>query len=408
MFKRTTHLYRKSFSGLSRETWLLSLVMLINRSGTMVLPFLTLYITGPLIQRGLSDAGFVMALFGIGSVAGSYFGGRLCDRVGFYKVQFYSLILGAVFFILLGQVRSFPLLCAFTFLLSLFNEAFRPANSSAIAAFSTKENRTRSYSLNRLSINLGWAIGASLGGLVASVNYKYLFWIDGATNLAAAMLLLFFLGQNPAQNTLEQPTAEQAENPRSAYKDKVYLAFIMIMILFGICFFQLFTTVPNFMRDQLNLGEIFIGLVMALNGLIIVLFEMVIIYHLEQKNRNLQFIIFGLLICALAFQALIVPGPTKSMCLLSIVLVTIGEVMTMPFMNTYWTLRSNSRNRGQYAGLYAMAWGISQVVGPYFSTLLVEWKGYVALYCTVAFILVVCAVGFVALGREKKTQTQPA
>src|SRR6478735_11054027 len=89
-------------------------------------------------------------------------------------------------FMVLGQMRSFPMICGCTFLLSLINEAFRPANSSAIAFYSTTENRTRSYSLNRLAINLGWAFGAGLGGVVASVNYSLLFWVDGITNLLAA------------------------------------------------------------------------------------------------------------------------------------------------------------------------------------------------------------------------------
>lgn len=103
MIGRTLHLYKSSFSGLSRETWMLSLIMLVNRSGTMVLPFLTLYITGPDIARSLSDAGFVMALFGMGSMIGAYLGGRLTDKSGFYKVQLLSLFLEDYFLSFLGK-----------------------------------------------------------------------------------------------------------------------------------------------------------------------------------------------------------------------------------------------------------------------------------------------------------------
>jgi len=193
MITRTVSLYKTSFTGLSSQTWLLSFIMLINRSGTMVVPFMTLYLTGKTMNRTLAEAGTVMGLFGLGSVIGAYFGGKFSDKIGFFKIQFFTLIFGGILFIVLGQIKSYSLICLFTFLLSTVNEAFRPANSSAIAFYSKPENRTRSYSLNRLAINLGWAVGASLGGLIASYNYELLFWVDGFTNILAAVLLFFFL-----------------------------------------------------------------------------------------------------------------------------------------------------------------------------------------------------------------------
>src|SRR5690349_846367 len=133
MVSRTFTLYRSSFSGLSTQTWLLSFVMLVNRSGTMVVPFMTLYLTSRSMGYTLTDAGIVMGLFGLGSIVGAYFGGRLTDRIGFRKVQVITLFFGGIFFIVLGQVKTFPLICLYSFILSVVNEAFRPANSSAIA-----------------------------------------------------------------------------------------------------------------------------------------------------------------------------------------------------------------------------------------------------------------------------------
>ncbi|MBK8141693.1 MAG: hypothetical protein IPK57_12325 [Chitinophagaceae bacterium] len=75
----------------------------------------------------------------------------------------------------LGQMKTYPLICTFTYLLSFVNEAFRPANSTAIAFYSKTENRTRSYALNRLAINIGWAVGSGLGGFLADMSYELLF-----------------------------------------------------------------------------------------------------------------------------------------------------------------------------------------------------------------------------------------
>ena len=124
---------------------------------------------------------------------GAWLGGWLTDRLGFYPVQLATLLGGGILFIVLGQAKTFPLICTVTFLVSFVNEAFRPANSTAIAFYSKTENRTRSYSLNRLAINLGWALGSGLGGFLAHINYELLFWVDGITNIAAAIVMWLFL-----------------------------------------------------------------------------------------------------------------------------------------------------------------------------------------------------------------------
>ncbi|MBC7696346.1 MAG: MFS transporter, partial [Burkholderiales bacterium] len=310
MIKRTYSLYKNSFTGLSKESWLLSFIMLINRCGTMVLPFLTLYLTGKELHRTLSEAGFVMAMFGLGSVIGAYFGGKFSDKIGFDKVQIITLFGGAIMFFILGQLKSYPLICICTFFLSMVNEAFRPANSSAIAFYSTPENRTRSYSLNRLAINLGWAVGVSIGGLIAAYDYELLFWMDGFTNLLAALLLFYFL--KPVIQLKKEETNE-VEVPlvMSAYKDKTYLWFLVLITLFACCFIQLFTTIPKYFRDDLFLNERYIGLIMAINGIIIVAIEMVLVYTLEKKNKNIQYIIIGLVLCACSFLSLLIPGNAK-------------------------------------------------------------------------------------------------
>lgn len=111
---------------------------------------------------------------------------------------------GGIMFILLGQMRSYPLICIFTFALSVVNEAFRPANAAAIAWYSNPANRIRSYSLNRLAINLGWAAGGALGGFIASYDYSLLFWVDGFTNILAAILLRLFLSPAKAAAGYEE------------------------------------------------------------------------------------------------------------------------------------------------------------------------------------------------------------
>src|SRR3569623_791539 len=165
MIRSASVLYKRAYGGLSKGTWWLSLVMLVNRSGTMVVPFMTMYLTQH-YGFSIEKAGFVMSLFGLGAIVGSLAGGKLVDTVGYYYVQLFALIFGGIMFIILGQVHSYTGICICTFILAVLNESFRPANTVAIAYYSKEENRTRSYSLNRLAVNLGWAAGGALGGII--------------------------------------------------------------------------------------------------------------------------------------------------------------------------------------------------------------------------------------------------
>lgn len=402
MIAKTFSLYKTSFTGLSKEAWLLSFIMLVNRSGTMVLPFMTLYLTSKEMHRSLSEAGFVMALFGLGSIVGAYFGGKFSDKIGFYKVQLFTLFGGGLMFIVLGQVKSYPLICVFTFVLSMVNEAFRPANSSSIAFYSTAENRTRSYSLNRLAINLGWAVGASIGGLVAAFDYELLFWVDGVTNILAAGLLFYFLRPN-IQIKKEEVKEEVVPELMSAYKDKTYLWFLVLMTLFSSCFIQLFTTIPKYFRDDMLLNEKYIGLIMAINGIIIVAIEMVLVYTLEKKNKNTRWIIIGLVMCACSYFSLLIPGNAKFISLVMILFITVGEIMAMPFMNVFWLQRANDKNRGQYAALYTISWGIGNTAGPFLVSALVDASSFKVAFIVLGFILCVSAFGFYKLNSNSKT-----
>jgi MFS family permease len=116
-----------------------------------------------------------MAMFGVGAILGGFIGGKLSDKIGFYPVQFWSLFLNGIMFIVLGQLHELWQIAVCIFILSTVGESFRPANASAIAFYSNENNRTRSYSLSRLAINLGFSIGPAVGGFLSSISYQWLF-----------------------------------------------------------------------------------------------------------------------------------------------------------------------------------------------------------------------------------------
>lgn len=401
MLTQTISLYKNAYGGLSPNTWWLSLVMLINRSGTMVVPFMTMYLTQHL-GVSISKAGFVMSLFGAGAIIGALIGGKLTDRIGSYYIQIATLIGGGIMFIILGQMKSYTAICIVTFLLAIINEAFRPANSVAIAHYSKEENRTRSYSLNRLAINLGWAVGGGLGGLVASYNYELLFWVDGITNLSGAALLYIVLA--PSRNVAtQQKVKPQKVIGKTAYRDTNYLIFIFLLFLFAMCFFQLFTTIPVFYKEQFHLSVFFIGMIMAFNGLLIAVFEMITIFKLEGKRPLLHFISSGVVLIAFAYLMLTIPEINKPILVILVMLLfTIGEIISMPFMNSYFIARTLPHNRGQYAALFTVAWASAQAVGPFAGALIAENYGYNVLWIVVAAVCFAIAILYRLLHSRKE------
>ncbi len=363
----------------------------------MVVPFMTMYCTQQL-GFSLLQAGFIMALFGAGAVTGAFIGGIITDKVGFYPMQVAALLLGGCMFIVTGFLKTYPALCIGSFVLSVCNESFRPANSAAVAFYSKPENRTRSYALNRLAINLGWSFGGALGGFIASINYNLLFWVDGVTNIVAALLLMRLL---PYVNHKKQ-TAQAAENApvKSAYRDVPYLFFTLLTILFATCFFQLFTIQPVFFKNEWKLTEQMIGLLMALNGLIIVVIEMIIVYSIEGKRPLTFFIRAGVFTVGLSYALFnILPGVAVS-AFVCVAVMTLGEILAMPFMNTYWISRTSENNRGQYAAIYTIAWSIAQITAPSFGSYTAEKFGFATLWWMNAGICTITAIGFALLGKK--------
>ena len=191
MIQKAFRKYISNFHGFSREIWILTLVTFINRAGTMVLPFLSKYLHEDL-HFSYSQVGTIMVFFGLGSLLGSWLGGKLSDAIGFYKIMIFSLLVSGLMFFGLQFVTSFYGLCISMFLIMSVSDMFRPAMFVSLGAYAKPENRTRALTLVRLAINLGFAAGPALGGLIImSIGYKGLFWVDGLTCIIA--ILIFWI-----------------------------------------------------------------------------------------------------------------------------------------------------------------------------------------------------------------------
>ncbi len=388
MFQKIFRSYVDSFSDLRREVWLLALITFINRAGTMVIPFLSLYLTK---SRGFSleEVGWILTFFGLGSVTGSWLGGKLVDTIGHYKTMAGSLLISSVLFVLLQFPTSFWGICSGIFLVMTAADIFRPAVFVAISAYSKPQNRTRSVTLIRLAINLGFSAGPAIGGIIiASSGYSGLFWVDGITCLFAGILLLKLLHPKKAiENVREVNT-----NPQGVLKDFPYLIFIASMVLFGFIFLQYFSTMPLFYAQQHGLTELEIGLLLGLNGFLIFLLEMPLIKYLESKKVTAIFhVIVGTILVGLSFLAVNLTG-WVGILVIGMLLMTIGEMIAFPFSNSFALTRAEKGKQGSYMALYSIAFSLSHIFGHNSGMQLISSFGYLFTW-NVMIVLAAIACG---------------
>lgn len=400
MFKLILNTYKSSFSGLSRETWLLSVVMMFNRCGSMAVPFMGLYVTQSL-HRSEMDAGLIITLFGIGSILGSATGGKLTDMIGFRPVQILSSIIGGLFFIFFSTITHFSTLCILAVVISFFSEAFRPANFTAVAHYAKKDTITRSYSLNRLAVNIGWSVGISLAGIIASFNYQFLFIVEGGVSIIVGILILLFL---PQVKGFIQTAKQNAINMviMKPWKDIFYVKFILLTTVFITCAFLMFRVVPVFFKEQWHINEFAIGIIIGINGSVIALFEMIMINKIEAKRSPMFFIIIGAILFSISYILLSAPVSFHLVAAVVVIIIfTGGEMFSLPFINTIVISRSNEHNRGLYAAGYTLSWSCAQVIGPLFGFFVAKNLGYNWLWFGLACLLLLCAWGFKVLNKKK-------
>ncbi len=408
--------YLASFSGLSREVWLLSLVMLINRSGTMVLPFLSLYLTSEL-GFTLAQAGGVLSAFGLGAIVGSWLGGRLTDQFGYYIVQACSLFLGGIAFLILGELQTETSWYIGIFLTSVVVSTFRPANTTAIGVYADPKLVTRSITLNRLAINLGWAIGPAVAGWLAhSVGYEALFWVNCASNLLAAFFYRFNLSpQKPNSDSGSTPKQikKAIPNPEvkasGVWQNRPFLLVVFFQMLVMVGFMQVFSTLPIYLEEVLSWNEGQIGLLLGLNGILIVIIEMPLVAWLEKRYTTLQMVRLGTLFVGGGLFCLFAGVNWVGFVWIYAILITIGEMVNFPFGETYALSLAQPHSRGRYMGVYGLAFSGAFVIAPLLGTRLAEHGSWNLLWGIMGVLSLLAAwgIGWISRPPAKKLGSDP-
>ena len=367
--------YINNFRGFSREIWILTIITFINRAGTMVLPFLSKYLKEDL-HFTYGEVGWIMVCFGIGSILGSWLGGKLSDKIGFYRIMIFSLLVSGLLFFVIQFITSFIGLCISMFLIMTVADMYRPAMFVSLGAYAKPENRTRALTLVRLAINLGFAAGPAIGGfIIMNIGYRGLFWADGATCIIA--ILIFWLKVKEKKKTAYRDKVHPGEVfTHSVFKDKPFMIFLFTCLISGILFFQLFTTIPLYHKEQFNLTELQTGLLLTLNGLMIFFLEMPLVSYVERhKISKVKVVATGVLLMAISLFLLLI-NIWAGVLIIMMLFMTFGEMFSFPFSNSVALSRAPKGHEGRYMAIYTMSFSSAHILSAKMGMEIIEYFGY--------------------------------
>lgn len=366
----------RGLRGLPADVWIIFATTLVNRVGTMALPFLALYLTRRLgYPPGL--AGFALTVYGFGGLISAPVAGRLSDRVGALRVMQVSLVLSGVILLLVPQAHSLPLVFGLILIWAMSTEAVRPASMAALAGATPGPQRQAAIALNRLAINLGMSVGPVVGGFLATVSFTMLFVVDGVTSIAGALVLTALLSRRSIPLDLE-PGAGTAIAGIAVLRNRQMLIFMLGLFLAATTFFQWEAALPIYLDRDLGLPASFFGLLFLVNTGLIIVLEVPL--NLATARWPARYALaLGALLIATGFGALaFVTGPRT--VALTVVIWTFGEMILLPASATYAADLAPADRRGEYMAAYHVAFGLGLTFGPWAGTLFMERFGAPALW----------------------------
>lgn len=387
-----------------KNVWILAFATLINRAGTMVMPFLAIYL---IKEVGLSagEAGIVITFYGLGGLITAPLIGKLSDKLGALNVMKVSLFLTGIMLFGFSFITNIYVILLYTMLWSIIGEAFRPANLALISTEAGPEQTKISYALNRLAINLGMSIGPVAGGFLSAVSFHLLFYVDGITSILAAAFLAFSKFEKHESKNTEAPKDAIDNTSNSAswkqfgiLRDKRYLLFMIALLPVSMVFFQLFGAFPIYLIRDLGLTESVYGMIMAINTGIIIFVEVPLNNAMADWDDR-HSIAFGSLLCAFGFGAMAFVD-SHFLIIITVIIWTFGEMIFFPAASSYASKISPENKRGEYMGYFQMIFSFSIMIGPLLGNEVLDNYGALPLWLG-TFVFCVLTSILIMFNREK-------
>ncbi|MER6255026.1 MFS transporter [Streptomyces sp. NPDC001584] len=389
---------RESVSGLPRAFWWLWTSTLVNRLGAFVATFMTLYLT---LDRGYSAsfAGLVVALHGLGGVVSSLVAGVMTDRLGRRPTLLAAQTSTAFSVALLGFMEHPAAIAAVALLVGVTSNASRPAVAAMMADIVRPEDRVRAFALNYWAINLGFAVSATAAGVIAEYSYLVGFLGEAALTLVCAVLVFVKLPESRPERP-GGPSAAGGEEPAiglgTVLRDGRFMGVVGLSFLISLIFTQGSVGLPVAMGAAgFSPGDY--GLVVAVNGVLIVLLQIPVTAFIERRDPQ-KLLVISALLAGYGFALTAFAGPVWAYAL-TVCVWTLAEIVNSPTQMSLVVRLSPVHGRGRYQGVYNLSWAVASLVAPLMAGLLIDRYGADWLWGATGVLGTVAAAGYWLLMR---------
>ncbi|MGH3239859.1 MAG: MDR family MFS transporter [Spirillospora sp.] len=377
--------------GLPRAFWALWTGTLLNRLGTMVQPFLGLYLT---TSRGLSlgEAGLVMAALGAGSLGGTLAGGALADRIGRRATLTLATVGSGVSLLGLGYAHGIVAIVLAALLVGMLLDMHRPAAQAMVADIISPRDRPRAFGLLFWAVNLGWAIAMVIGGALAQQGFLWLFWIDALTCAGFGVLVWRAIPETRAREHGGGPGVLKGFG--IVLRDRVMVGYVLISVVYVFVLMQGMTTMPLAMKED-GLGPRDYGLAIAANGVLIIIVQPLVNAWLARRDHGLV-MVAGFVVAG-AGMGLTSLASSIAAYTATILVWTLGEIIAATVLQAIVADLAPADLRGRYSGLYATAWSAGFLLAPLGGTQLLAAGGGPLLWLTCMGLAFAAAAALFAL-----------
>jgi MFS family permease len=345
-----------SLRALPRAAWILFLGVFLNRFGTFIIPFLALYMK----RKGFSfpDAGIAIGAYGLGTLVACFLGGYLADHIGRRKTITLSMFSGAVTMLLLWRADSWWGIVLLTALNGLCAESYRPASTALLADLVPNGQRVIAFTTYRIALNAGWMFGPATAGFVATHSYAPLFIGDAVSSMLFGLVAWVALPHGVRSSKNE---AGWGPALSSIVRNGPFLQYLVATAFITWIFYQISSTYGLFI-EELGYSPFVYGSLISFNGLVVASFEL-LVSNFTRRFPPRRAIACGYMLVGLGF-GLNILGNSIPWLAFAMLILTFGEMSSLPIGVAYIADLAPANMRGRYMGAYGVSWSLTLIFGP--------------------------------------------
>jgi MFS family permease len=337
--------------------------MLISTLGSsMIWPFLMIYVRKQ-VDMPLTQTASLMTINATAGIIAAFVAGPITDRVGRKWVMAISLAGNGVVYFFMASAHSFPSFAVLMVMSGTFNPLYRVGADAMVADLIPANKRPDAYALLRLSNNAGIAIGPMIGGFLSSVSYSITFFLAGSGLFIFSFLITFLAHETlPGKGEIVESTYQSFRGYLYVFQDSRFLSFIGAFILAQMCAVLIWILMPVYANEIYNVPEGIYGFIPTTNAIMVVFFQ-VFVTRITKRYRPLPVMALGTLFFTLGVAS-VAFGKSFLGFWISIVIMTVGELILMPTASTYVAGVAPADMRGRYMSIAGLTWSVAAGLAP--------------------------------------------